>query len=287
MTTVKRTERRSPLRLPDIPRRDPDELTPLRPPASTQERAPPGHAPDCPGCRPRPSASDRRSWIVQDLSSFRERARYPDLLVAFDVDPELYRARNGYVIVEQGKPPDFVLEIASASTGQIDIGAKREDYETFSIREYWRFDETGEFHGDRLAGDRLVGGRYEPIAIMALPDGGLGATARRLTLRFAGTRAGSAGTNRSTADTSRRSRKSERGLMRNVCAPMPSMPLTSVRSGTSASWKPSCADSAATELHHENVEPQTLRPRQVAWHCPTGSHRRPTSVNGLTSARSP
>ena len=39
------------------------------------------------------------------------------------------------------------------------------------IREYWRFDETGEFHGARLAGDRLVNGRYEPIPIVELSDG--------------------------------------------------------------------------------------------------------------------
>ena len=38
---------------------------------------------------------------------------YPDMLVAFDVDPALYKAGNGYIIEEQGKPPDFVLEIAS------------------------------------------------------------------------------------------------------------------------------------------------------------------------------
>ncbi len=112
-------------------------------------------------------------WIVQDLTSFRERARYPDLLVAFHVDPEAYRASNGYVISEQGKPPDFVLEIASASTGQTDIGAKRDDYEVFGIREHWRFDETGEFHGARLEGDRLVDGRYESISVKALPNGAL------------------------------------------------------------------------------------------------------------------
>lgn len=112
-------------------------------------------------------------WIVEDLSSFRERARYPDLLVAFDVNPERYRKSNGYVIAEQGKPPDFVLEIASASTGQMDVGSKRDDCGAFGIREYWRFDETGEHHGARLAGDRLVSGRYEPIDIEDLPDGGL------------------------------------------------------------------------------------------------------------------
>ena len=66
----------------------------------------------------------------------------PDLLVAFDVDPELYYQNNGYVISEQGKPPDFVLEDASSSTAAEDLGPKRDDYAAFGIPEYWRFDET-------------------------------------------------------------------------------------------------------------------------------------------------
>ena len=94
----------------------------------------------------------------------------PDLMIAFNVDPASYRARNAYVISEHGKPPDFVLEIASPSTGRNDVGFKRDGYAALGIPEYWRFDETGEHHGARLAGDRLVNGRYEPIAIEQLGD---------------------------------------------------------------------------------------------------------------------
>ena len=98
--------------------------------------------------------------------------RYPDLLVAFDVDPVAYMERNAYVIAVQGKPPDFILEVASRSTGRIDTGAKRSDYESLGVLEYWRFDETGEYHGTRLAGDRLTeDGHYEPIAISEVEDG--------------------------------------------------------------------------------------------------------------------
>ena len=100
-------------------------------------------------------------------------AVYPDLLVAFDADPDLYHAQNGYVISEQGKPPDFVLEVASRSTGRRDTVEKRMIYAERGILEYWRFDETGEFHGARLAGDRLVDGGYEPFEIDELPDGSL------------------------------------------------------------------------------------------------------------------
>ena len=97
--------------------------------------------------------------------------RYPDLLIAFDVDPDAYRRSNAYVISEQGKPPDFVLEIASSKTAEVDTGDKRREYAGLGIPEYWRFDETGEFHGTRLAGDRLEAGAYRPIAIEQLPGG--------------------------------------------------------------------------------------------------------------------
>ena len=96
--------------------------------------------------------------------------RVPDLLIAFDVDRELYRANNGYVVQLQGKSPDFVLEVASVSTGDEDTGPKRDDYAALGILEYWRFDPTGEFHGTKLAGDRLVDGVYRPIPIDGLDN---------------------------------------------------------------------------------------------------------------------
>ena len=109
-------------------------------------------------------------------------SRYPDLLIARNVDPEAYERSNGYIIDEQGKPPDFVLEIASPSTGIIDVTTKRADYAAMGILEYWRFDETGEHHGARLAGDRLVGGRYVPIPIDPLPGDILQGHSRALNL---------------------------------------------------------------------------------------------------------
>ena len=96
--------------------------------------------------------------------------RIPDLLIAFNADPELYRANNSYIISEQGKPPDFVLEVASRGTGRRDRWAKREDYLAMEIPEYWRFDETGNYHGARLGGDLLVEGQYQPIPIETLAE---------------------------------------------------------------------------------------------------------------------
>lgn len=104
-------------------------------------------------------------WMVASEEFNKARARRPDLLIAFDVSPEDYRASNGYIVSEQGKPPDFIMEVASPSTAEVDTVEKRRDYAALGIPEYWRFDETGDSHGDRLAGDRLEGNTYQPMPI--------------------------------------------------------------------------------------------------------------------------
>ena len=103
-------------------------------------------------------------YIVRTPARNMAGSRYPDLLVSFNSDPEAYyRSNNGYIITEQGKPPDFVLEIASPSTGHIDTNEKRDDYAALGITEYWHFDETGEHHGARLEN-----GGYASIPIAEL-----------------------------------------------------------------------------------------------------------------------
>ena len=170
-------------RLPDIPDREPDEVTQydrlfhrglsndLRVHLGNYETTLLG--------------ADR--WIAPDADFDKRRARYPDLLVAFGVDPAAYEASGGYVVSEQGKPPDFVIEVASESTGEIDVGPKRDYYAALGIPEYWRFDETGEYHRTRLAGDVLVDGGYEPVEIEELPGGVLQgySAALDLNLRWA------------------------------------------------------------------------------------------------------
>ena len=97
-----------------------------------------------------------RLYIVPRPGPPSDHLQVPDLLIAFDVDSSLYYQSNGYIISEQGKPPDFVLEVESESTAEIDLGPKRDDYAAFGIPECWRFDETGEYYGDRLAGGVLL-----------------------------------------------------------------------------------------------------------------------------------
>ena len=97
----------------------------------------------------------------------REGHRIPDLLVAFDVDRALAVEQMGYSIRDQGKPPDFVLEIASPTTGRDDYTDKRADYAAFGVPEYWRFDASGgRYHDAPLAGDQLVDGAYRPVEII-------------------------------------------------------------------------------------------------------------------------
>ena len=102
-----------------------------------------------------------------------EHGVFPDCIVAMDVeDPRAIIARNGYVISEVGKPPDFVLEVASRSTGLIDCTVKREIYASFGVAEYWRFDYTGgRYHDAPLGGDELVNGEYRRLPIHRSKDG--------------------------------------------------------------------------------------------------------------------
>ena len=96
----------------------------------------------------------------------------PDLYVASGVDANAIRERNGYVIWEAGKPPDFALEVASESTNARDTAEKPGLYASVGITEYWRVDPTGgELYGYALAGDVLVDGVYHPIELHTEGDG--------------------------------------------------------------------------------------------------------------------
>ena len=81
----------------------------------------------------------------------------PDTFVVFGVED---RMRMSYKIWEEGKGPDFALEVASPSTWCEDVGPKRAIYARLGVREYFLFDPTGEHLSPRLQGYRLVGGEY-------------------------------------------------------------------------------------------------------------------------------
>lgn len=108
--------------------------------------------------------------VGHDLS-VRRGLRVPDLIIAFGVDPAGIIADRGYSIDRWGKPPHFVLEIASDTTAGVDVTFKPEEYAAFGIPEYWRFDPTGgDLYGAPLAGDRLAPDGYRPIEIIAVDE---------------------------------------------------------------------------------------------------------------------
>ena len=114
-----------------------------------------------------------KSYLYYDRDDLNLRYA-PDCYIAFAVNIAPLWERNAYMTWIAGKPPDFVLEIASESTARTDMVAKRRDYARIGVGEYWRFDSTGgDFYDAPLAGDRLVDGRYEPIEIVPQPDGSL------------------------------------------------------------------------------------------------------------------
>ena len=101
-------------------------------------------------------------FISYDITDGNRRVG-PDLFIAFDVNSAGIReGLPNFWIWETGKAPDFVMEVASPSTAENDLGWKRELYRRLEIQEYWRFDPTGgELYGRAIIGERLVNGQYE------------------------------------------------------------------------------------------------------------------------------
>ena len=171
----------SPFRLPDIPERHPDDMTSVdslhRHGAIANVIQYLGH--------PETTIVSAEHYVVPGPAFVAGESRYPDLLVAFGVNPDAYAASNGYVITEQGKPPDFILEVASRRTAGEDLGAKKDYYEGLGVGEYWLFDSDGEFYGFTLRGYRLEEGRYQPVEVREISPGALQgySTALKVNLR--------------------------------------------------------------------------------------------------------
>ncbi len=85
--------------------------------------------------------------------------RGPDFFVVLDVPK---RERKSWVVWEEGKGPDVVIELLSESTAARDKGEKQWTYQTrLRVPEYFWFDP---FNSQDWAGFGLKDGVYEPIA---------------------------------------------------------------------------------------------------------------------------
>jgi Uma2 family endonuclease len=76
--------------------------------------------------------------------------------------------RPNYLVWEEGKGPDFVIELTSSSTHQEDVKKKFHLYQDIlKVREYFLFDPRGDYLDPRLRGYRLRGGVYHEIRPVA------------------------------------------------------------------------------------------------------------------------
>jgi len=85
----------------------------------------------------------------------------PDVYAVFGVRK---RKRDNYKVWQEGGiTPQFVLEITSATTQDVDQETKPETYRSLGVREYFQYDPSGDYLNPILQGVRLVNGQYEPI----------------------------------------------------------------------------------------------------------------------------
>jgi Uma2 family endonuclease len=124
-------------------------------------------------------ATRRRVYVSGNLLLFYEqgnRRRHvsPDVFVVKGIAGH---DRPNYLLWQEGKGPDLVIELTSSSTGREDVETKYRLYQdTLRVKEYFLFDSLGDYLQPPLQGYRLRGGLYRPIRGVAgrLPSQVLG-----------------------------------------------------------------------------------------------------------------
>ena len=110
-----------------------------------------------------PKALVAANILVYPEKGNNKKSLAPDVLVAFGIGTH---NRSSYLVWEEGKPPAWVLEVASKSTQAKDRKRKLCDYAEMGVQEYWLFDAKGDVypHGTpRLQGLKLENGEYKPL----------------------------------------------------------------------------------------------------------------------------
>ena len=106
----------------------------------------------------------------------------PDVYVVVGAPEYL---RDTYMLWNEPKGPDFVLEVTSASTRRHDEQRKRDVYAALGVSEYFLYDPRAEYLAPPLQGWRLRGGSYEPMpAVTVLRGRGTVVTSKVLGLEF-------------------------------------------------------------------------------------------------------
>ena len=87
----------------------------------------------------------------------------PDVFVVQGVEK---RMRDNYLVWEEGKGPDFVIEVTSSSTRREDVKKKFELYrDVLKVSEYFLFDPRADYLKPPLQGYRLRGRDYQHITL--------------------------------------------------------------------------------------------------------------------------
>ena len=108
----------------------------------------------------------------------------PDVFVSCGVPN---RDRDWYKVWEEGKAPDFALEVSSDKSAEDNLGRNMETYARIGIREYCVYDPMGGLHSPRLQMFRLAGGEagaYERVPGGEDTDGSLAVPSESLGLEL-------------------------------------------------------------------------------------------------------
>ncbi len=109
----------------------------------------------------------------------------PDYYRSKNVNVSAIRDQTAYNLWEVGKPPEFVLEVASRSAYEKDLYEKLDIYAGIGVLEYWMFDPTGgDLYGQGLMGFKLMDVSYKPIETVPNEHGLMSGYSEELGLRL-------------------------------------------------------------------------------------------------------
>ena len=114
-------------------------------------------------------ADDPKVYVSGNLLMFyvegdRRRHLSPDVFVVKGVPKH---KRLYYLLWEEKKGPDVVIELTSKSTRNEDLKKKFDLYQyVLKVSEYFLFDPLGDYLKPPMQGYRLKGGKYEAIALV-------------------------------------------------------------------------------------------------------------------------
>ena len=101
--------------------------------------------------------------LIYDIPGKTSRSISPDIMVVFGIEK---KRRRTYKVWEEGKAPDFVMEVSSKWTYRNDLTKKKKRYAHIGVKEYFLFDPERAYLPEALIGFRLTDdGEYEPIPI--------------------------------------------------------------------------------------------------------------------------